>query len=144
MASHAPPKSSESQTEQESTIMSRKFVFMILTAAFLGLAAPAHAQKVGPNGGPLGGAGPHQAELVVAPEELTVYLLENGKPHESKGATFRVVVQQEGKTTTINLADDGGKRLVAKLPAPLAKGAIVVLTGKDNHGDQFSARYVVN
>ncbi len=124
--------------------MSRKFALVVLTAALLNTAAPALAQKVGPNGGMLGGTGSHQAELVVAAEELTVYLLENGKPHESKGATFRVLVQQEGKTTTINLTDDGGKRLVGKLPAPLAKGAIVVLTGKDHHGDQFSARYVVN
>jgi hypothetical protein len=124
--------------------MSRKFAFVVLTAALLSTAAPAHAQKVGPNGGMLGGTGSHQAELVVAPEQLTVYLLEDGKPHESKGASFRVVVQQEGKATTIPLTDDGGKRLIAKLPAPLAKGAIVVLTGKDHHGDQFSARYVVN
>ena len=36
-----------------------------------------------------------------------------------------------GKTTTINLADQDGKKLVAKLPAPLDKGAIVVVTGKD-------------
>jgi hypothetical protein len=33
------------------------------------------------------------------------------------------------------------KRLVAKLAAPLGKGAIVVLTGKDHHGDAVSARY---
>lgn len=123
--------------------MSRKFALVVLTAALLGTAVPARAQGLGPNGGMLGGTGSHQAELVVAPEQLTVYLLENGKAHESKGASFRIMVQQEGKTTTINLTDDGGKRLVGKLPAPLAKGAIVVLTGKDHHGDQLSARYVV-
>ena len=124
--------------------MSRKFAVVLAMMLLLGMAGPSFAQKAGPNGGLLGGSGSHQAELIVAPEQLTVYLLENGKPHDSKGASFRVVVQQEGKTTTINLTDDGGKRLVAKLAAPLAKGAIVVLTGKDHHGDQFSARYVVN
>ena len=51
-------------------------------------------------------------------------------------------MQQGGKTTTIDFGDDG-KKLVAKLPAPLDKGAIVVLTGKDHHGDQLSARYVI-
>jgi hypothetical protein len=125
-------------------MMSRKFAVVLALAALLGTAVPSFAQKVGPNGGQLGGSGSHQAELVVAPDQLAVYLLENGKPHDSKGATFRVVVQQDGKTTTINLTDDGGKRLVAKLAAPLAKGAIVILSGKDHHGDQFSARYVVN
>ena len=52
-------------------------------------------------------------------------------------------MQQGGKTKTINLADQQGKRLVGKLDAPLEKGAIVVLTGKDHHGDQFNARYVI-
>lgn len=124
--------------------MSRKFGFALAVALLLGTSVPSFAQKLGPNGGLLGGSGSHQAELVVAPEQLTVYLLENGKLQDSKGASFRVVVQQEGKTTTINLTDDGGKRLVAKLAAPLAKGAIVVLSGKDHHGDQLNARYVVN
>jgi hypothetical protein len=48
------------------------------------------------------------------------------------------------KSYQINFVDADGKRLVAKLAAPLGKGAIVVLTGKDHHGDQFNARYVLN
>ena len=89
------------------------------------------------------GSGGHQTELVVSPTELTVYLLENGKPHDSKGTNMRAVIQQSGKTATVNFVDQQGKKLVAKLPAPLDKGAIVVLTGKDHHGDQFNARYVI-
>ena len=34
--------------------------------------------------------------------------------------------------------------MVGKLAAPLGKGAIVVLTGKDHHGDVVNARYVLN
>ena len=101
------------------------------------------AQDTGPNGGLLGGTGSHQTELVVSSTELTVFLREDGKLHDTKGASLRAVVQQGGKTTTINLVDQGGRKLVAKLPAPLDKGAIVVVTGKDSHGDQFSARYVI-
>jgi hypothetical protein len=56
---------------------------------------------------------------------------------------MRAVIQQSGKTTTLDFADQGGKKLVAKLPAPLDKGAIVVLSGKDHHGDRFNARYVL-
>lgn len=106
-------------------------------------ATPAFAQSKGPNGGLLGGTGSHQTELVVTASEMTVYLLEDGTPHDNKGASIRAVVQQGGKSTPINFAVDG-KKLVAKLPAPLDRGAIVVLTGKDEHGDQFNARYVVN
>ena len=52
-------------------------------------------------------------------------------------------IQQAGKTTTVDFADQAGKKLVAKLPAPLGTGAIVVISGKDHHGDRFNARYVI-
>jgi hypothetical protein len=120
----------------------RRLALMLATACFV-VAGAALAQSTGPNGGLLGGAGSHQTELVVNSTELTVYLLEDGKPHDTKGASLRAVVQQGGKTTTINLADQGGTKLVAKLLVPLDKGAIVVVTGKDSHGDQFNARYVI-
>jgi hypothetical protein len=123
--------------------MLRQLALIATFVALLGSAAPTLAQKAGPNGGMVAGAGSHQTELVVSPTELVVYLLEDGKPHESTGTTMRAVIQQAGKNTTINLADQGGKRLVGKLPAPLDKGAIVVLTGKDHHGDQFNSRYVI-
>ena len=122
--------------------MSRKFAGLIAGLALLALAAPGLAQS-GPNGGLVAGTGSHKTELVVGQSELTVYLLEDGKPHESTGTDMRAVIQQGGKTTTVNFADQDGKRLVAKLPAPLDKGAIVVLSGKDHHGDRFNARYTI-
>jgi hypothetical protein len=122
--------------------MSRKLAGLIAGLALLALAVPGLAQS-GPNGGLVAGTGSHKTELVVGQAELTVYLLEDGKPHESKGTTMRAVIQQSGKTTTLDFADQDGKKLVAKLPAPLDKGAIVVLSGKDHHGDRFNARYVI-
>ena len=122
--------------------MTRTFAIVFAMTSLLA-ATPAFAQKAGPNGGLLGGTGSHQTELVVTASEMAVYLLEDGKPHDNKGASIRAVVQQGGKSTTINFAADG-KKLVAKLSAPLDRGAIVVLTGKDEHGDQFNARYVIN
>jgi hypothetical protein len=121
--------------------MMRRHATLVAVLAFLA-ATPLLAQT-GPNGGLVAGAGHHKTELIVSPAELTVYLLEDGKLHDAKGTTMRAVIQQSGKTTTLNLAEQDGKRLVAKLPAPLEKGAIVVLTGKDHHGDQFNARYVI-
>jgi len=118
---------------------------VIVAALMLAAAVPVLAQSKGPNGGLVAGSKGkgHQTELVVSSTELTVFLLEDGKPHESKGSTMRAVIQQAGKTTTLNFVDHKGQKLIAKLPAPLENGAIVVLTGKDHHGDQFNARYVI-
>jgi hypothetical protein len=122
--------------------MTRKLGILVAGVASLALAIPVLAQN-GPNGGLVAGAGSHKTELVVGQSELTVYLLEDGKLHDAKGTTMRAVIQQGGKTTTIDLAVQDGKKLVAKLPAPLDKGAIVVLSGKDHHGDRFNARYTI-
>ena len=122
--------------------MLRNLAFAI--AILLGTMAPTLAQILGPNGGMLAGKGTHQTELVVSPTELTVYILHDGKTDDTDGVAIRAVVQEGGKTTTLNFANQNGKRLVAKLAAPLGKGAIVVLTGKDHHGDAVSARYVIN
>jgi hypothetical protein len=123
--------------------MLRQLAFIAAILGCLAVATPTLAQKTGPNGGLVAGTGGHQTELIVSPTELTVYLLEDGKPHESKGTNMRAVIQQSGKTSTLTFTDVKGEKLVAKLPAPLEKGAIVVLTGKDHHGDQFNARYVI-
>ena len=123
--------------------MTHKIAVILALTGLLATTAPALAQKAGPNGGLLGGTGEHQAELVVSGSNMTVFLLEDGKPHDSKGTTLRAVIQQGGKSTTVNFVVEG-QNLVAKLPAPLGKGAVVVLTGKDSHGDVFNARYVIN
>src|SRR5262245_9850875 len=124
--------------------MLRRLAFVFVTLGLLGTVTPALSQKIGPNGGLLVGKGSHQTELVVSPTELTVYILHDGKTDNTNGVTIRAVVQEGGKTTTINFVNENGKRLVAKLAGPLGKGAIVVLTGKDHHGDAITARYVVN
>ena len=123
--------------------MLRKLAAAAGILALLGAATAAPAQTKGPNGGMVAGSGHHKAELVVTPMQLTVYLLEDGQAHGTKGARLRAIVQQAGKSKTISLVDQEGKRLVGKLDAPLAKGAIVVVTGKDDHGDQLNARYVI-
>jgi hypothetical protein len=123
--------------------MPRKLALIATALVLLTATVPALSQSKGPNGGLVAGTKGHQTELVVGSTELIVFLLEDGKPHESKGTMMRAVIQQAGKTTTINFVDDKGVKLIAKLPAPLDKGAIVVLTGKDHHGDQFNARYVI-
>lgn len=97
----------------------------------------------GPNGGMLAGKSGHQLELVVSPTQLTIYMIDDGKAHSVKGSKLRAIVQAAGKSTTVPLDDVGGEKLVGKLGAPLASGAIVVVTGKDDHGDAVSARYTI-
>lgn len=117
---------------------------MILAFLFALVLAPvAHAQTTGPNGGMLSTKGAHGLELVVSPSELTVYIVDDGKVHDTKGVSLRAIVQQNGKSATVTLADTDNKKLVGKLDAPLASGAVVVVTGKDDHGDVLSARYTI-
>lgn len=110
----------------------------------LATAAMAQAPKVGPNGGMVAGKDGHEAELVVSPTEISIFLIDGGKPQPIGKSAVRAVVQQGGQTTTVALTSVENKRLVGTLAAPLAKGAIVVLTGKDDHGHGVSARFVVN
>lgn len=123
--------------------MLRRFAAVTGILALLGAGAAALAQAKGPNGGMVAGAGHHKAELVLTATEITIYLIEDGKAHGTKGTKLRAIVQQAGKSKTVNLVDQDGKRLVGKLDAPLTKGAIVVVTGKDDHGAQLNARYVI-
>lgn len=124
--------------------MLRKVALWLLPALMLVATQSVLAQKTGPNGGLLAGKDGHQTELVVSATELTVYILDHGKPHDTKGVKIKAVVQHAGKTSNIDLLAADGKKMVGKLSAPLGKGAIVVLTGKDDHGDVISARYVLN
>lgn len=124
--------------------MKRPIALLTVAALAIVAAMPAMAQgkAKGPNGGLVAGKGGHQTELVMSPAELSVYILDHGKAHDPKGMKVKAVIQEGGKTTSVDLAGDG-KRLVGKLATPVGKGAVVVLTGKDDHGDVISARYVV-
>ncbi len=121
----------------------RAVAISLIISGTLALATPALAQKTGPNGGMLAGKSGHETELVIKPDELTVYMIDNGKAHSTKGATLRAVVQTGATAATIPLQSVDDKKFVGKLSSPIAPGAIVVLTGKDDHGDAVSARYVI-
>jgi hypothetical protein len=54
------------------------------------------------------------------PTAVTITIIVTGDAHESKGTSVRAIIQQGGKTTTLDLADQDDKKLVATLPAPLA------------------------
>lgn len=127
-----------------STIRRLLSCLAVVAVAALMAVSPVLAQAKGPNGGMLGGKDSHETELVVSPTELTLYLIEKGKVESAKGAVIRAVIQEAGKNTTINMTVVDGKKLVAKLAAPLGKGAVVVIAGKDDHGHAVNARYVID
>lgn len=123
----------------------RTTLLATLLIAAAAVSAPAFAHEgPGPNGGLVFGKDEaHETELVVTPTDLTVYLLENGKAESTKGASLKAVVQNGGSTSAVELADSGNTKFVGKLAAPLGAGAVVVLTGKDEHGHAITSRYVL-
>jgi hypothetical protein len=117
---------------------------ILAVALVLGIATgSAIAQRTGPNGGMIGGSADHQVELVIAPAEISVYLLDDGKVTPVQGANVRAVVQDAGRTINVALAASGPNRLIGRLEAPLAKGARIVISGRDSHNHSVSARFVV-
>jgi hypothetical protein len=114
-----------------------------LAAAMMPLAFPTFAQtaKKGPNGGLVAGAAGHEVELVVSGVDVSVYVLDDGKVSPVGKAQLRLVVQSGGKTTNVTLATAAPNRLAAKLAEPLAAGAVVVVSGKDDHNHTVSARF---
>lgn len=122
----------------------RKSLVAAAVAAALALSPAAFAQaKKGPNGGQLAGEAGHETELVLSATELSVYFIDDGKPHSAKGASAKAIIQQGGKATQVELKNVGDAKLAGALTAPVEKGAIVVLSGKDDHGHAISARYVI-
>jgi hypothetical protein len=123
--------------------MIRKTVTLSLLVAALAFSVPALAQKVGKHGGQTAVvAGHHDAELVIEPTRLVLYLTNHGKPLSAKDNAVRATVQQGGKKTEIKLTVEND-HLVGPLPQPLQKGAIVLLSGKTEDGHGVSARFTV-
>jgi hypothetical protein len=85
-------------------------------------------------------AGHHDAELVIKPDALVLYLSNHGKPLVPKDDAIKATIQ-DGATKTELLMKTEGDHVVAKLAAPLNKGAVILVSGKiGGHG--MSARFV--
>ena len=117
---------------------------MIAFLAMLGATSPALAQK-GPapkHGGQTAVvAGHHDAELVITPTQLVLYLTNHGKPLVPADNAIKATIQQGDKRTEVLMKAEGDKA-VASLASPLAKGAVVVLSGKISGGHAMTARFV--
>lgn len=123
--------------------MKRNFLAASALGLALALAGPALAQKAGKHGGQTAVvAGHHDAELVIEPTKVVLYLTNHGKPLSAKDNAIKVTVQDGPKKSEINLKVEAD-HLVGTLDAPLNKGAIVLLSGKTEDGHGVSARFTV-
>ena len=118
----------------------------LLVAAAL-CAAPglafAHEVANGPNGGQVTEVQGHHVEFTVKDKQIVLFLSDgNSKPIASKGASGRVVIQDGGKQLTVDLAPAEPNLMSAKLEAPLAAGAKVVVSAKLSDGHDIQARFV--
>jgi hypothetical protein len=107
------------------------------------MAAPAYAQNPGKHGGQTAVvAGHHDAELVIEPTRIKLYLTNHGKPLSAKDNAIKAVIQDGAAKSEVKLSVENDY-LVGPLAAPLQKGAIVLLSGKTEDGHGVSARFTV-
>jgi hypothetical protein len=121
-----------------------KRLFLALAVAAMPLAVGAHELAKGPNGGPVVDSAGHHVEMVARGTELVLFVTgEADAAHPSAGAkNARAIVQDGGKTATVQLQAADPNRLVGALPAPLGKGARVVVTATLADGHAVQARFV--
>lgn len=121
--------------------MTRNFLVAGALGLAVALAGPALAQKTGKHGGQTAiVAGHHDAELVIEPTKLVLYLSNHGKPLSAKDNAIKVTIQDGAKKSEIKLTVEAD-HLVGQLDAPLNKGAIILLSGKTEDGHGVSARF---
>lgn len=123
-----------------------KRTFFALSLATATFAASAHEVAKGPNGGPVVDSAGHHVEFVAKGAELVLFLSgENDKPLASAGTkNARAIVQDAGKTTTVQLRPAEPNKLVGTLAQPLGKGARVVVSATMADGHAVQARFVNN
>jgi hypothetical protein len=86
----------------------------------------------------------HHVEMVASGTSLVLYLSEaDDKPLTSAGTkNARAIVQDAGKTATVQLHAAAPNKLVGSLAQPLGKGARVVVSATLADGHSVQARFV--
>jgi hypothetical protein len=123
-----------------------KHLILALAIAAAPLVATAHEVAKGPNGGPVVDSSGHHVELVVKGSELVLFLTESDdKPLTSAGTrNARAIVQDGGKTATVQLQPAEPNKLIGALAQPLGSGARVVVSATMADGHAVQARFVSN
>ena len=123
-----------------------KRLLLAFALAVSPLAVTAHELAKGPNGGPVVDSSGHHVEMVATGTELVLFLTgEADKPVPSVGTkNARAIVQDGGKNATVPLQPAEPNKLVGTLPAPLGRGARVVVSATMADGHAVQARFVNN
>lgn len=124
--------------------MMPKFLAAVVLSITLGVTGAALAQKAptAKHGGQTAVvAGHHDAELVIQPTKLVLYLTNHGKPLVPADNAIKATIQEGEKKTELPMKAEGD-HAVAALATPIAKGAIIVLSGKISGGHGMTARFV--
>ena len=125
--------------------MTLKGILAAFAIAAATVAANAHEVAKGPNGGKVVDIAGHHLEFTHTPAELTIYTTdETDKPLATAGGKGRAVIQSAGKTAQLQLAPAEPNKLVAKLDAPLASGAVVVVSTTFSDGHTAQARFTID
>ena len=121
--------------------MKVNFIAAAVLSFAVGFAGPVLAKAAAKHGGQTAVvAGHHDAELVISPTALTLYLTNHGKPLVPADNAIKATIQEGEKKSEVLMKAEGDKA-VAQLAVPLAKGAIIVLTGKISGGHGMTARF---
>lgn len=122
----------------------RPILFIIAALFVTGpVVAFAHEEANGPNGGQVTEVAGHHVEFTTKDKEIVLFLTDgSGKAIESKGASGRIIIQDGAKQITADLTPTDPNLLSAKLDAPLATGAKVVVSAKLGDGHALQARFV--
>lgn len=136
----------ESRMKEKPVSGPRRLASALLVSVSLAFASVAYAHDAenGPNGGQMVESKGHHLELTSKGDQLTIYLSDQAHaPLSSKGASGRAVILDGSKQSTVPLAPAEPNVLSAKLDAPLAAGARVVVSAKLADGHDVLARFVL-
>ncbi|MES2710597.1 MAG: hypothetical protein V4653_03370 [Pseudomonadota bacterium] len=123
--------------------MNRRTALAILPTFAALTAAPALAQRRGPNGGMIAGSDGHEVELVAEATGVRIYLIDHGRVAAPRaGASARLVIQEGQANRTVALTASGDA-LVGTLDTPIASGARVVVSGRLPDGHTVQGRFVM-
>jgi hypothetical protein len=114
-----------------------------LVFVLVALGAMAQTGKKGANGGDVVVMEKHPIEFVTKGQEVVFYIFdEDGRsPVSTAGLAGRAVIQDAGKTISVNLVAAEPNKFVGQLQAPLGSKARVVFSAKVA-GHNLQARFV--
>lgn len=126
--------------------MITRFSLLVAFALPLALsAAPALAHiAVGPNGGQYVHMGNFHVEFLPQGPQLRFLVSDEAeKAVDTANATATLTILDRGESRIVQAAGSGKNMVISTLPAPLTKGAKIVVSGKLKDGRTFLARFEV-